>query len=52
MVVLGLQKRSTTYAYEKARNQFKVLPPDHELENLAIAYYQTAVELYTGRKYQ
>jgi phosphoglycerol transferase MdoB-like AlkP superfamily enzyme len=52
MVVLGLQKRATTYSYDRARNQFALLPNDRTLEDLAIAYYQTAVELYSARKYQ
>jgi phosphoglycerol transferase MdoB-like AlkP superfamily enzyme len=52
MVVLGLQKRSTTYAYDRARNEFKVLPTDRALEDLTIAYYQTAAELYARKKYQ
>ena len=52
MVVLGLQKKSTTYAYDKASNTFTLLPRDAELEDLAIAYYQTAFEMFRNHRYE
>jgi phosphoglycerol transferase MdoB-like AlkP superfamily enzyme len=51
IVVLGLQKKSTTYAYDRAKNEFHLLPRDVELENLAIAYYQSAFELFQAHRY-
>jgi len=52
MVVLGLQKKSTTYAYDRTKNEFHVLPRDVELENLTIAYYQSAFELFHSGRYE
>ncbi|MFO1466539.1 MAG: LTA synthase family protein [Steroidobacteraceae bacterium] len=52
MVVLGLQKKSTTYGYDKASNSFTLLPRDAALEDLAIAYYQTAFEQFRAHTYR
>lgn len=52
IVVLGLQKKSTTYAYNKEKNSFTLEPRDAELEDLAIAYYQTAFELFRAHNYE
>ena len=52
MVVLGLQKKSTTYLYDKARNTFTLAERDPELEALAVAYYQTAFEQFRAHRYE
>ncbi|MBS0613350.1 MAG: LTA synthase family protein, partial [Proteobacteria bacterium] len=52
MVVLGLQKKSTTYLYDKVRNSFTPAERDPELEALAIAYYQTAFEQFRAHRYE
>lgn len=52
IVVLGLQRKSTTYSYDKEKNTFKVEPRDTDLEDLAIAYYQTAFEQFRSHNYQ
>ncbi len=52
LAVLGLQKQSSTYTYERSTNEFKRVPTNSELENLAIAYYQTAFELFRAHRYR
>lgn len=52
MVVLGLQKKSTTYLYDKAHNAFTLTRRDPDLEALAIAYFQTAFEQFHAHTYE
>jgi len=52
IVVLGLQKKSTTYLYDKASNTFTLAERDPELEALAVAYYQTAFEQFRAHTYE
>ncbi|MGH8263226.1 MAG: LTA synthase family protein [Steroidobacterales bacterium] len=52
LVVLGLQKTSATYHYDLATDRYTPVERDPELEELAIAYYQTAFDLFRAHKYR
>jgi Sulfatase len=52
IVVLGMQKKVTNYRYDKAVNSFVTTPRNPELEQLAIAYYQTAADLYRQHRFR
>ena len=52
MVVFGLHKSERTLNYDRAANQYTPAPPDRELADLGIAYYQTAFELFRAHRYE
>lgn len=49
--ILGLQKREMNKRYDRQRDAYSNLAPDRALNDLAVAYYQTAYELFKARKY-
>lgn len=51
LVVFGLGKKVETYRYDPGSDRYAPAPPDPELERLGVAYYQTAYELFEGRRY-
>ncbi len=51
LAILGLQKTVTDVFYDPATDTYKDAPPNPELNALAIAYYQTAFELFHEHKY-
>ena len=52
LAILGLQKTVTDVFYDPATDKYKDAPPNPELNSLAIAYYQTAFELFREHKYE
>ncbi len=52
MVVFGLNKSEQTLNYDRTANIFMPAPPDNELADLGIAYYQTAFELFRAHHYE
>ncbi len=51
LTVLGLNSPSRTFSYDRATDSYAPLPLDREQERLAIAYYQTAYELFSRHAY-
>jgi len=51
LAILGLQKTLKDVRYDAAANSYHDAPPDPELNALAIAYYQTAYELFRAHRY-
>ncbi len=51
LVVLGLDKPPATYRYDAATDEYTSIADDLELERLAIAYYQTAFDLFREHEY-
>ena len=52
LVVLGLNRSSATYHYDERKDEQRPAPPDPALRDLAIAYYQTAYDLFRKHRYQ
>ena len=50
LVILGLQKSILNKRYDYASNAYSSMSSDAALNDLAIAYYQTAYELFRARK--
>ncbi len=51
LVVFGLHKRIENYQYDQGSDTYRPAPHNPELENLGIAYFQTASELFRTRRY-
>lgn len=51
LAILGLKQAVKTLHYDAATNTFSPAPADAPLDALAIAYYQTAYELFHERRY-
>jgi phosphoglycerol transferase MdoB-like AlkP superfamily enzyme len=51
LAVLGLQKAEALFAYDRAHERYTRIAPDPVLESLAVAYYQTASELFREHAY-
>jgi hypothetical protein len=49
--ILGLQKSILNKRYDRQKDAYSRLPADAALNDLAVAYYQTAYELFKARKY-
>ena len=49
--ILGLQKTIKNVTYDPATDTYRDVPPDPQLNALAIAYYQTAYELFKAHQY-
>ncbi len=49
--ILGLQKQIARQHYDRATERYTPMAPDAALDDLGIAYYQTAYELFRARKY-
>jgi len=52
LAVLELNKKLETLHYDAATDSYTTEPEDPELTGLAIAYYQTAYDLFKQRKYR
>ena len=52
LAILGLQKTVMHVRYDRDTDTYTRLPDDPELTDLAIAYYQTAYELFAAHKYE
>jgi phosphoglycerol transferase MdoB-like AlkP superfamily enzyme len=52
IVVFGLNKTEQTFDYDRATNKYTPAPPDEELRDLGVAYYQTAFELFREHRYE
>jgi len=51
MVVLGLNHAVSYLTYDRESGRFSPAPPDPELRDLAVSYYQTAFELFRQHKF-
>jgi phosphoglycerol transferase MdoB-like AlkP superfamily enzyme len=51
MVVLGLNHAVHYLEYDKRTGRFSPAPPDIELRDLAVSYYQTAFELFRQHRF-
>jgi len=51
LAILGLQKSTENFFYDAATDSYRPAPRNVELNDLAIAYYQTASELFHERRY-
>jgi len=51
LAILGLQKSTENFFYDAATDSYRRAPRNVELNDLAIAYYQTASELFHERRY-
>jgi phosphoglycerol transferase MdoB-like AlkP superfamily enzyme len=53
LTILGLQKSVTHLSYDRATDSYSPTPhPDPAFDDLAIAYYQTAYELFKAHLYE
>ena len=52
LAVLGLNKKLQTLRYDAAADSYTPIPEDPDLTALAIAYYQTAYDLFRQKKYK
>lgn len=52
LVVLGLQQAENTYKYKLGESTFETVADDKELSDLAIAYFQTAYNLFERHEYR
>ena len=52
LVVLGMQRQVTTWAYDKSLDSFAPAVRVPDLEALAIGYFQTASDLYQAHHYE
>jgi phosphoglycerol transferase MdoB-like AlkP superfamily enzyme len=52
LVVLGMQRQSWTYRYDRASDTLTPAVRDPNLEALTVAYYQTAAELFRTHHYE
>ncbi|MCC7464411.1 MAG: LTA synthase family protein [Gammaproteobacteria bacterium] len=51
LAILGLRKAITNARYDAATNSYSGVPADPALDSLAIAYYQTAYEMFRAHRY-
>ena len=49
--ILGLQKSVLNKRYDRQKDAYSPLPADSSLNNLAVAYYQTAYELFKAHQF-
>jgi phosphoglycerol transferase MdoB-like AlkP superfamily enzyme len=52
LAILGLGKSIQDVSYDRATDSYKPAPAQPKLNDLAIAYYQTAYELFHAHRYQ
>jgi phosphoglycerol transferase MdoB-like AlkP superfamily enzyme len=52
LVVLGMQRQTWTYRYDRATDVLTPVARDPNLEALTVAYYQTAAELFRTHRYE
>jgi phosphoglycerol transferase MdoB-like AlkP superfamily enzyme len=51
LVVFGLGRKVEDYRYDPGSDRYSPAPRDPALERLGVAYFQTAYELFEGRRY-
>jgi phosphoglycerol transferase MdoB-like AlkP superfamily enzyme len=51
LAILGLGKSVQDVYYDSATDSYRPAPPNASLNDLAVAYYQTAFELFRERRY-
>ena len=51
LAILGLKKEVKNLRYDAASNSYSAAPADPALDALAVAYYQTAYEMFRERRY-
>lgn len=51
LAILGLNKSVENVYYDEATDTYRPAPPNPQLNDLAVAYYQTAFELFRQRQY-
>jgi phosphoglycerol transferase MdoB-like AlkP superfamily enzyme len=51
LAILGLNKTVQNVFYDEATDSYRPAPPNPTLNDLAVAYYQTAFELFRQRRY-
>jgi phosphoglycerol transferase MdoB-like AlkP superfamily enzyme len=51
LAILGLGKSIQDVAYDRVTDTYHPVPPQPRLNNLAVAYYQTAYELFHAHRY-
>jgi len=51
LAILGLNKSVQNLFYDPDTDTYRPAPPDPRLNDLAVAYYQTAFELFRDRRY-
>ncbi|HEV7715851.1 MAG TPA: LTA synthase family protein [Steroidobacteraceae bacterium] len=51
LAILGLNKSVQDVFYDEATDTYRPAPPNPRLNDLAVAYYQTAFELFRERRY-
>jgi phosphoglycerol transferase MdoB-like AlkP superfamily enzyme len=49
--ILGLGKSVADVSYDRKTDTYRPVPPNRQLNDLAMAYYQTASELFRERRY-
>lgn len=52
LVVLGMQRQVAEYAYDRAADAFHRLAPEPAMQSLAVAYFQTASDLFEAHRYE
>jgi phosphoglycerol transferase MdoB-like AlkP superfamily enzyme len=51
LVVFGLNKSVETFTYDPKTDRYASAPRDPDLERLGVAYFQTAYDLFEGKRY-
>jgi hypothetical protein len=51
LAILGLGKSVENLRYDRVTDSYRRIDPDRKLNDLAMAYYQTAFELFRDRRY-
>jgi len=51
LVVFGLNKSVETFSYDPKTDRYAPAPRDPDLERLGVAYFQTAYDLFEGKRY-
>jgi len=52
IVIFGMNKQVGAYRYDRAANSYTRIAPQPELEDLGIAWFQTASELFRDRRFR
>jgi membrane-anchored protein YejM (alkaline phosphatase superfamily) len=52
LVVFGLHRKIDNFQYDRGSDSYRRAPRNLQLENLGIAYFQTASEMYRNHTYQ
>jgi phosphoglycerol transferase MdoB-like AlkP superfamily enzyme len=52
IVIFGMNKKVSAYRYDREANSYTRIAPQPELEDLGIAWFQTASELFRDRRFR